>query len=259
VPFFLECPKDETRDRIRLTTDGSTLQGTCPKCKEEYEISYNKNNPDISDYYEFLSPRVDSRSISASQLLKSQIRVTGGGETNYFAQIIPYMRHKKLKSLPFIVKHPRIYYNTPWSEKKGEELKKMDENLRILHEKENFIRMGKIAKMTNPEELLEELISSKNIINSLYREINDKIHIIENQDNFKKNRKLKQIHQLLNQYLSLTWGKYTSNKYIQEVSWLWIDLILNTGIRDLSGFYLRALKVDMPISPTLWISPGKYN
>ena len=47
VPFFLECPKDPTRDRVRLTTNGSTLNGICPKCNEKYSISYNKENPDL--------------------------------------------------------------------------------------------------------------------------------------------------------------------------------------------------------------------
>lgn len=259
VPFFLECPKDLTRDRVRLSTDGSTLNGVCPKCKEEYDISYNNKKPDLNDYYEFLSPRVDSRSISVNQLLKTRIRVTGGGETNYYAQIMPYIRKAKINPVPLIIKHPRVYYNTPWGEKKAEEIKKIDTNIKTLHEKENFIRMGKISKSKDENELRNLINETKFLFNDTFKEIEIRIIDIEKNEAFAKNRKLKMIHQTLKQYLSLMWGHYTSNKSIQEVSWLWVDLGIVTGLRDLTGFYNRSLKLEMPISPTLWLSSGKFN
>jgi hypothetical protein len=259
VPFFLECPKDKTRDRVRLLTDGETLSGICPKCREEYSISYNKTNPDLSEYAEFLSPRVDSRSISVNKLLKSYIRVTGGGETSYYAQILPYLKEMKMIPTPLIIKHPRVYYNTPWFEKKGEELKGQINTVEILHEKENFIRMSKLSKSQEKEDLFSLVFETKQKLDDIYENSNKQASDIEKMENFDKNRKLKQIYQLYHQYLSLGWGQYSKNKRFQEVSWSWIDLAIVTGLRDLIGFYQRSLKPQMPISPTLWLSTGKYN
>ncbi|MHA1990042.1 MAG: bacillithiol biosynthesis protein BshC [Candidatus Hodarchaeales archaeon] len=259
VPFFLECPKDKTRDRIRLSTDGDTLSGICPKCREEYSISYDKINPDLSEYAEFLSPRVDSRSISVNQLLKSYIRVTGGGETSYYAQILPYLKEININPTPLIIKHPRVYYNTPWFEKKGEELKEELNTIEILHEKENFIRMSRLSKSQEKEDLFKLVFETKQKMDDIYENLNKQASDKEKMENFDKNRKLKRIYQLYHQYLSLGWGQYTNNKRFQEVSWSWIDLAVVTGLRDLIGFYQRSLKTQMPISPTLWLSTGKYN
>ena len=71
--------------------NGNTIEGKCLTCKEAIQIDYNPENPDLSDHYQYLSPRVESRSIAINQLLRAMLRVTGGGETTYHAKIIPYL------------------------------------------------------------------------------------------------------------------------------------------------------------------------
>ncbi|MFW9928476.1 MAG: bacillithiol biosynthesis BshC [Candidatus Thorarchaeota archaeon] len=259
VPFFLECPKDISRDRIRLRTDGSTLLGTCPKCNEQYQISYDQDHPDLSDYYEFLSPRVDSRSIIANQLFKTTIRVTGGGETKYYAQLLPIFESLHIDPKPIIIKHPRIYYNTPWAEKKSQELKELGFINPLIHEKENYSRIGKLSKTLDKNESLSLILETKSLFEKTYDNLANQITQYENNKDLQKNRKIKHLHQTLLSYLSLVWGSYTSKKKIQEVSWNWIDLAIQTGIRDLTGLYMRSIKENMPISPTLWVSAGKFN
>ena len=258
VPFFLEC-LNNSHSRVRLTTDTKTLVGECPVCHEKYAISYDPDHPDLTDYAEYLSPRVDKRAIVVNILMKTRIRITGGGETSYHAQLLPIFRKLQISSIPLIIKQPRIFYNTPWAEQMALQVNTIDQNLPTMHIKENFQRMGKISKSTDTEELKNLIMEGKNVLTTTNIMLNKKLHELTENTNLSRDKELKKQHQILSNYLSMVYGTYTQGKSFQEVSWHWIDLALITGVHDIVGFYRRNIKEQLPTAATLWVSASKYN
>ena len=256
VPFFYVCLECTGKNRVKLITTGNTLEGYCPSCKEKIIIDYNAKNPDFSDIYRNLSPRVETRAIIVNKLLNSVIRVTGGGETAYHAQLIPYFKFKK-QNPPLILKNPRIYYNTPWSEKIASEIN-FDE-LIPLQNPDMFKNMSIISKSTDFESLKNIILVNKEIINTKLKKFEEKEsnyrEILTNKNDKEVKRKL----DLVQLYLSHSFGKYQPDKSIQEVSWNWLDLGVLTGLNDIVGFYNRRLKPETPIASTYWLSLGQYN
>lgn len=257
VPFFLECSTN-SHSRIRLTTNSKSLTGECPVCHEKYDISYNPDHPDLTEYAEYLSPRVDSRSIAVNRLFKTRIRITGGGETSYYAQLLPIFRKMQIKPIPLVIKQPRIFYNTPWAEKMASDVNIANQDLPTMHIKENFQRIGKISKSTDAEELKNLIIEEKDVLASTNTALSKKLQELSDNPNLAKDKNLKKQYQILSNYLSMVYGTYTPGKSYQEVSWHWLDLGLITGINDIVGFYRRNIKQQLPVSATLWLSAGKY-
>ncbi|MHA2362462.1 MAG: bacillithiol biosynthesis protein BshC [Candidatus Hodarchaeales archaeon] len=255
VPFFLDCPNCKTRSRSRLSTDGSTISGNCMNCKDSVEISYNSKAPDLSDYAEFLSPRVDSRSIIINKLLRTFIRVTGGGETGYYAQLIPFIRLHN--SPPLILKAPRIYYNSPWAEKTASIIN--FDKICTLHTSETFKRMTVVSKAKDFETMQSSIKETKEAIQSILVQLETAESTYQNQLTKGKSKQLSRKLELCQMYLSQTFGKYETGKKIQEVSWNWLDLGVLTGLKDVVGFYSRPFKPWTPIAPTFFLSAGKFN
>jgi uncharacterized protein YllA (UPF0747 family) len=256
VPFFYECPNCEYKSRIKLEKFYSKLQGKCTICNEEIIIEYNEKNPDLSDHFKNLSPRVETRSVVINRLLKTVLRVTGGGETTYHAQIIPYMTKKKMIA-PVIMKTPRIYYNTPWSEKIASEI--TFNNLVPLQNPESFKLMSQISKSNDFEILKSAIHTTKQMLDETFEsfkrnEVDYKQKLMEKKDKIQQ-QKL----DLIQLYLSHTYGNFSPEKKIQEVSWNWIDLSLLTSLNQIYGFYHRRLKPDLPTAATFWLSLGKFN
>ena len=256
IPFFYECPHCIYRSRIKLESKDATLIGKCPTCEREIIIEYNINNPDLSEHYQYLSPRVESRSIIINRLLKAIMRITGGGETTYHAQIIPFM--KKMNYLtPIIMKNPRIYYNTPWSEKISSEIN--FDNLTPLQNPETFKLMSKTAKADNFNDAKTTIIATKELLEENLKSFQAKEEEYKTALKNNKNKQLLKQLETVQLYLSHNYGSFQPEKTIQEVSWNWIDLSILTGVKDLYGFYSRRLKSELPIAPTFWLSVGRYN
>ena len=256
VPFFYECPNCEYRSRVKLEKDGKVLQGKCPTCNGLIQIDYNPENPDLSDHYQYMSPRVESRSIAINQLLRAMLRVTGGGETTYHAQIIPYLNKRNIDA-PIVMKNPRFFYNTPWSEKVAGELSY--ENLKPLQTTESFKLMSAVAKAKEFDELKERIKETKQSLANNLQAFKEKEEELKAKIGISKNKKLQKELDLLQVYLSYNFGTFQPEKTIQEVSWNWIDLSILTGLKDLYGFYSRRMKSDLPLSSTFWLSVGRYN
>ena len=255
VPFFYECPHCIYKSRTKLEKIDSTLCGRCPTCKEEITIEYNENNPDLSDHYQYLSPRVESRSIAINRLLKSVLRITGGGETTYHAQIIPYMREMNYLT-PIVMKNPRVYYNTPWSEKIASEI--TFDGLKPIQNPESFKLMSTITKAKTFEDLKSAIITTKEMLLENLESFQLKEEEYKSLLKDSKNKKIQKQLDLVQLYLSHNFGTFQPEKTIQEVSWNWIDLSILTSIKDLFGFYARRLKSELPLASTFWLSVGRY-
>jgi hypothetical protein len=119
--------------------------------------------------------------------------------------------------------------------------------------------MTLISKTNEYELLLNYFKETETAINETYKELTNKeeelIASVKETKNKKNQRKL----DIIQLYLSQSFGKYEKNKYIQEVSWNWMDLGILLSNKDLVGFYKRRIKENLPIGSTFWISPGKYN
>ena len=256
APFFYECPNCEFKSRIKLEKINASLQGKCQICNEKIVIEYDIQHPDLSDHYQYLSPRVESRSIIINRLLKAVARITGGGETTYHAQIIPFMRKKQLLT-PLILKNPRIYYNTPWSERIASEIN--FDNLKHLQNPETFKLMASINKASTFDELKSAILKGKNLLTENMSSFQLKEEEYRTLLKDSKNKNIQKQLDLVQLYQSHNFGTFQPEKTIQEVSWNWIDLSILTGMKDIFGFYARRIKKELPLAPTFWLSVGKYN
>ena len=55
-------------------------------------------------------------------------------------------------------------------------------------------------------------------------------------------------------YLSWVYGRYNPDKFGQEVNWNWLDLAINTGLKDLMGVYDRLYNAHTPNSSMFFIN-----
>ncbi|MEE8167922.1 MAG: bacillithiol biosynthesis BshC, partial [Candidatus Hydrothermarchaeales archaeon] len=107
VPFFYECQNHGcNRRRVLLERENAILTGRCKKCGTAYEFSRNE----LPDIVEDISPRIDSRLLVSSFAIPLSVQITGGGETDYMAQVLPAMRSIKIEP-PATLLYSRIYYN----------------------------------------------------------------------------------------------------------------------------------------------------
>ena len=258
VPFFLEC-KNKDRQRIRLSTNGSTLSGDCSLCSERYQISYEPDKPDLHEFAQNLSPRVDSRTIAVSELIDSRVRVTGGGETSYFAQLNPAIRSIGRHVPPLVIKQPRMYYNTPWGEKLSSEVREKYSTLKLLHEKENFKRIGLLSRSQDSETFRNLVLETKKDISSAYGKLLSETKRIREIPGFEKNSKLRQDVQIIEQYVTVNWGRYSPEKTYQDVAWNWIDFSIVAGLYDVTGALRRITSKNSSPAATFWVSLGQYS
>ncbi|MHA1236499.1 MAG: hypothetical protein ACTSQ9_02430, partial [Candidatus Hodarchaeales archaeon] len=117
VPFFLECLSCPNKTRVELhIPNPGTLEGECPQCKEKFSFSYHPEHPDLSEIEKNITPRSDSRAMVNNILFPLLVHIGGGGETQYYASVIPAMKRLGVNP-PILIRSNRIYYNTPWGEK----------------------------------------------------------------------------------------------------------------------------------------------
>jgi hypothetical protein len=269
VPFFLECPSKgchKTRVELRYEGVGSSralVTGRCPKCGEVHDFSFNAKKPDLSDVIDALSPRVDSRQIIVNSTIPVLAHVGGPGETSYYSEVIPAARALGLP-FPVFLRYTRIFYNTPWNEgyAKGLEEKGypilLDERLfRALSSwvearnagdaerlKRAHTEISGVVEGTD-EKLVGELEKLSEEIDSIKRRLRDS----KNRQALIEELRGKQAPaQEIETYLSSALGRFSPERFGQEVSWAWLDVAVVAGVGDLMGVFSRVYNGNTPNS-----------
>jgi hypothetical protein len=67
-------------------------------------------------------------------------------------------------------------------------------------------------------------------------------------------KKLQYEAQIIDNYLSWGFGRFSPEKFGQEVNWLWLDLAAATGVGDLMGSFLRQYSRDTPNSSMFFVN-----
>ncbi len=233
VPFFYECKNDKNRLSLSYRKNGEniTLSGKCSICKEKYIFDYDLDNIDLNDIGNSISPRLDSNQAIVNSIIPVKIRVSGPGEINYYAQVLPAIRKIGINT-PIHVKYTRLFYNSPWIE----DLAKSKEigNLSLFNG--SFFRsLGKIGKAKRKQDKEGLLESSKEIMTQISNTI----------------QKLKETEcdpiSKLARYKSWQFGMYDENHNKQEVSWSWLVMASVTGLYSFLEEYYRAYSENLPI------------
>ena len=276
VPFFLECMNGpcrrrriELRYRREPGMSSAYVVGKCPTCGEEYEFSFIASRPDLSEVVKWISPRVDSRQIIVDSVIPVLCHVGGPGETSYYAEVIPAARSLKLP-FPIFVRYTRTFYNTPWNEKYSDRV--VDKGYPTLMNRSLFTALSRWvdARNTKDEEKLVEAHSSiRGNIESTYRtligglhEIEDEIDAIKRQlrDSgkraalFQELQEKQRLSHSLEVYLSSAFGRFSPERFGQEVSWSWLDLAVAAGVGDLLGVFLRQYNKNTPVSAMFFVN-----
>lgn len=260
VPFFYECPKPEcnsSRVELHYENLGSTtvLTGKCPSCSESIEIETSSDTPYLGEIANQISPRVDSRQALIDTLIPTVAHIGGPGEAAYYAQVIPSVKALEIP-FPMFIKYPRVYFNTPWNEQLGSSLE--SEGFEVLHRKDLFSVLGKIAKSRRKdqfEEMNSQLFELNKIILDTHASLNVNIDETSRKIEVTSGKAVEKLQLQkfdLERYLSWTFGQYTENKLGQESSWAWIEWAINSGFSDLFGAYDRAYVGPMKNGATVF-------
>ncbi|MCK4279594.1 MAG: bacillithiol biosynthesis BshC [Candidatus Thorarchaeota archaeon] len=262
VPFYHECPEKEcNRSRIELfykeKGTEAVLTGRCPSCDQNIEIETSANEPFLGEVGRYLSPRVDSRQLIVDTVLPIVAHVGGGGETAYYAQVIPIAKALPAP-FPAFLKYPRAYFNTPWNESLAGVLK--EKGLSILHKPDLFRLLGAIGRFRKKAkyvEMNESIRSLLSVILESHQTLNASLEDLRKQRKTANGDELKEIlGTILNveRYLSWVFGQYAENKLGQEASWSWVEWMLNSGVHDLFGPYRRAYVPNLKNGATLFVN-----
>ena len=268
VPFFLECMNSRcfrTRVELKYSTEGSNavLRGKCTKCEESYEFSFNSSSPDLTNLIDYISPRVDSRQIIVDSIMPVLAHVGGPGETSYYAEVIPAAQELDIP-FPAYLRYTRTFYNTPWNEVMANDLKQRGYDTMLNDAL--FEALGCWVEARNNDDgeaLAKSHIAIRNSIESSYNELLTKMESLQSDvDNIKKKlstvedrsplirelRAKQNEANTLEQYLSWAYGRFSPERFGQEVSWAWFDLAQVTGLNDLLGVYMRMYNRHTPTS-----------
>lgn len=262
VPFFYECPEpgcNSSRTELRYEDRGATavLTGRCPSCSESIEIETPADSPYLGEIANQMSPRVDSRQVLIDTLIPTVAHIGGPGEAAYYAQVIPSARAMEIP-FPLFIKYPRVYFNTSWNEQLAKSLE--GEKFEVLHRKDMFSLMGKIAKFRRKkqfDDMNEQLVELNKLLLETHSSLNERLGEITNkiaEASGKTTEKLRLQKLDLERYLSWVFGQYAENKLGQESSWAWIEWAINSGFSDLFGAYERAYVGPMKNGATLFVN-----
>jgi len=276
VPFFLECMNSKCgRIRVELKyrrSEGSStadLLGKCPICEEEYSFSINAENPDVSEIIDWITPRVDSRQVITDSVFPIVGHIGGPGETSYYAEVIPAARKVGLP-FPLFLRYSRAFYNTPWNEVESTGIKKAGYPIISSESIFNTLSDWVVARNTGDDEGIRKAHESiEESISSTYRRLLEQLSLLENDVTVIKQQlrnpgdrrplieamKKKQGEaQIIDHYLSCCYGRFSPEKFGQEVNWMWIDLAAATGVKDVLGAYLRMYNRYTPNSSMYYIN-----
>ncbi|MHA1200250.1 MAG: bacillithiol biosynthesis protein BshC [Candidatus Heimdallarchaeaceae archaeon] len=232
-PFFYECPNDGYRLELSCTEDEDTLhfEGKCPLNNETYSFSTNKSNIDLGEHIPYLVPRLDTSQALLHSIMPIYVRVSGPGEINYNAQVIPAVTKIGIQ-FPLYVKYTRILYNTPWIENIS---KTLDPQSLSLFTGDFFKILGNVSKARRKKEG-EALILSTNQLTENVKIKMKEIKEVQNKPQSEVER-----------YKSWQFGMYDSNHKWQEVSWPWIIMAAVTGFSDYLASYKRYYSEQTPV------------
>ena len=276
VPFFLECMNTDChRIRVELKyyrEEGSniaTLAGNCPVCEEKYAYSVKVSEPDITDIIDWITPRVDSRQVIVDSVIPVVAHIGGPGETGYYAEVIPAAKALGLP-FPIFIRYTRTFYNTPWNEQMAHSLE--EKGLPTITNRDLFQSLSEWVEARNTDDSEKLLSAHQNIeknIRFTYNQLIDKLDQIESKISAIKEelrepgdrgslidalRKKQAEAQLIDNYLSWAYGRFSAEKFGQEVNWLWLDLAAATGLDDFMGVYLRQYNQNTPNSSMFFIN-----
>ena len=276
VPFFLECMNPDCR-RIRVElkyhrdtgSDTASLAGKCPICEEAYSFSVKASEPDVSDIVNWITPRVDSRQVIVDSVIPIVAHIGGPGETSYYAEVIPAAKALGLP-FPVFMRYSRTFYNTPWNEAMAAGLKK--DGLPIITSDNLFSYLSAWVEARNSndsEGLWKAYQGIESSIKTSFNELVVKLSEFESKIAGIKERlrepgdrrpliadmkRLQAEAQVIDNYLSWAYGRFSPEKFGQEVNWLWLDLAAATGVDDLMGAYLRQYSRDTPNSSMFFVN-----
>ena len=276
VPFYLECPSPGChRTRVELGyhreagSSTSHVNGECPKCGTVHEFSFDAGSPDLSEIADRINPRVDSRQVVVDSVIPVLAHVGGPGETSYYAEVIPAARALGVP-FPAFLRYTRTFYNTPWNKRYSDGLKERD--YPTLMNEGLFSSIGRWVEARNSEDgvgLGEAHRSIKASIEGTYNELLDLLQSLQSEVMGIKERlrapgeREALIRELRNkqgaahdieQYLSSAFGRFSPERFGQEVSWAWLDLAAVSGVGDLMGVYLRLYNEDTPNSSMFFVN-----
>ncbi len=275
VPFFLECmnPKcGRIRVELKYRTDGQVnaeLYGKCPICEEDYSFSVNASNPDVSEIIEWITPRVDSRQVITDSIIPIVGHIGGPGETSYYAEVIPAAKQVGLP-FPLFLRYSRAFYNTPWNEANSQQIKKA--GYPTIASEQVFTSLSEWVSARNSGDAEGLWKAHDDIEASVYSTFNtlvDQLKIIEGEIADIKQQlrnpgdrkplieamRSKQADaQLIDNYLSWSYGRFSPEKFGQEVNWMWLDMAAATGVKDVIGAYLRMYNRYTPNSSMYFIN-----
>ena len=268
VPFFLECSNpgcNRTRIEPKYVGGGSTasVKGRCPRCETEYEYSFNASSPDLSEVIDWMSPRVDSRQVIVDSAMPVLAHIGGPGETSYYAEVVSAAQRLGMP-FPVYLRYTRAFYNTPWNEAYGEEVKAaghptilgetlfdgLGEWVRARNDGDGeALKISHDAIEASIEETYSSLVSEDEALQSMIDSIKGRLGKAKDRGPLiKEMRKKQSTLSMVEQYLSWAYGRFSPERRGQEVSWAWIDLALVTGVTDVVGVYLRQYNEHTPNS-----------
>ncbi|MBN2335073.1 bacillithiol biosynthesis BshC [Candidatus Bathyarchaeota archaeon] len=274
VPFYLECTECNST-RVELSyhrssgSSTSTVKGKCSKCGEKYDYSFNAGSPDLTEIIDYISPRVDTRQFIVGSVIPVLARIGGPAETSYFAELVPVAKALGLP-FPIIMQYTRVFYNTPWIESKAEAMSEV--GLSPIANTTLFNALGRWVKSKNEgdeqklgsahKEIQYSIASSyRNLVNtleSLQKEMESiKLQLGESRDRstlITELRDKQKTMQEIELYLSWAFGRFSAEKFGQEVNWNWIDLSVVAGLSDIMGVYERLYNIHTPNSSVFYIN-----
>jgi len=59
---------------------------------------------------------------------------------------------------------------------------------------------------------------------------------------------------LIEHYLSMAFGRFSPEKFGQEVNWAWLDLAAASGLGDVMGVFLREYNENTPNSSMFYVN-----
>ncbi len=219
LPFFYECPC--TQFRVPLEINGNNGHGKCKNCGHTIDIPIDELDS-FMNHIEKIGPRVDSSQVAFQDLLNIQVRISGPGEIAYYTIVSPAVRAAGFET-PVFFKYKRVFYNTPWNEKLGKLLAQRKQP--SLHTSELFKLVRKridAIKNDDLDNFRDAEISMDRFINATFQNLGKYRTKLDAQ-----------------KYLSWMFGQFAPQKFGQEVSWVWIDMALQTGLNDYIPTYRR--------------------
>ncbi|MHA2390557.1 MAG: hypothetical protein ACXAEX_01195 [Promethearchaeota archaeon] len=252
VPFFYECESEQCHcKRLELTCEDYPsmihVKSRCNHCGNLLDFSLERNNPDLSEYVSFFTPRVESRQYLVSKTIQPVIHIAGTGETRYYTMAIPLIRRfDKNISLPVIYFYNKVTMNTFITRKLEQNIIKFNiprflENIKgLMKNLGNFNRLVNKSKESVPERVkILEILSN---FQSYMRQIENILVDIQLTDITPEDKNI------ISSYLCNMFGKISKEKHGQEAVFHWVDLCLKNGLSNLFNDYFRFYRP--------WLPPG---